>query len=250
MLRTANRLGQRRLAVGLLAVVCLVCSCAAVCPSIAGAKATSLDARSAAKATRYYEAYLKFGLSQVPAIRKSTDAYLGSIDQQCPGVLAPENSLLQSSASAPVQGIGEEIEFDVELAGPSADKAYDTRFTKHLGQLRWTRSDRATVKNFREFITGSDALEASDLCTDMQAFVSDPDATPAGTATFDASALKVLRLGPSVDNFVKLLERYRTSANRRLFASILSTAQKLDKQVSTLYGAATESLLKDLGVSV
>jgi hypothetical protein len=221
--------------------------------SAGSARATLVDNSSSAKATRAYATFLHRLVSQAPAWQTKGDAFIASVTASCPNVLAAVNMLpLTATNAGGIRAFGGEMGSDLAAASNAANQASFERLARALTRLHW--SSRGTRSAITRFIAAGRVflrLPPSDLCTDARALAaSSAQTTPPGTVTWLATYTRIINAQHrGLDGFIRVLERFRTPADRRFVNGINNLAVVLTADQNSFLSAEVPKLGAALGLT-
>jgi hypothetical protein len=218
----------------------------------ATASAAPIDVQSAHVALGAFDGYLRATLSDIPASRRSDNAFVASIATGCSEVLAPLAPGPPSAVSAKAaRAFSTEVAFDVVLVSTKPLHAPLARMTDTFSKLRWsTKGLAAIVARFPAAEHRLFSLPPSDLCADARALAANPRATPQGTRQFvatvgrDSNAAK--KAGAALGEVLGLLHGTADASVIQDLGRILKRLASADQKLAT---AEISKVFKVLGIT-
>jgi hypothetical protein len=211
----------------------------------------SLNAVSDQAALTAYRRYLQSLVSNAGLGRQRDAALVSTVASSC------QNALTQVSGepSTPVRqavlsNFGEEIGGDLALAFLSEAKRPFEKLSTVLGSLRWSSPVPATA--IRQMLSAERSvlnMPQSSLCADAAQVSSYPRVTPVATTNFLTRYLDVsATVSRRFQNFLTVLQRYETAAQRPLLAVIDSLVSQFEAASTAADQTYSQSILSDLGL--
>jgi hypothetical protein len=212
----------------------------------------SLNEASDQAALTAYRRYLQSLLSNSWLGRQRDAALVSTVASSC------QNALTQLSGepSTPVREtvlsyFGEEIGGDLALAFLSEAKGPFLRLSAALQNLRW--SSPAPAIAIRQLLADEQRIldmPQSSLCADASLVSSYPKVIPAPTLTFLNRYLALTaRVTRRFQNFLIVLQRYETRAERPLVATIDNLVSQFNNASTMAEQTYSQSILSDLGLT-
>jgi len=252
VMRARTRRGDGILAVlprPLLALASV--TCAIVLGAASPASAARVDVASEHVGQHALERYLAAMVANLPAGQKEAQTLVSSVSATCPNALAAGNLLqITPAVKATAEAFGGEAAADVALESLVPDRAPLEALSARMSRLHWSsrRSSAAiskTLVEMRRFYT----LTPSNLCADAAAVASDGwQAPPPATLAFLAAFGHPEIMGFS--GMVHVLERFQTSADRGVVASINRLSHQESSGWVPLVTGEQRQVLIALGLSV
>ena len=212
----------------------------------------SLNTASDHAALTAYRTYIQALVTNANLGRQRDAALVSTVASSCQNAL----SQLSGEPSTPVRqavlaNFGEEIGGDLGLAFLSEAKRPFAQLSSVLGGLQW--STRAPATAIRQLLSAERTvlrMPQSDLCANAAQVSTYPRVIPAATQAFLNRYLAAsANVSSRFHNFLTVLQRHETRADRPLVAAIDTLAAQFSAASASAEQTYSQSVMSDFGVT-